>query len=294
MRPDHHERHSRPGVVANLNSQKTADQELIAGMSPRLARSAVSLFDNHSHETASGTLVRIGDRVLVATAKHVIPRKPCGRLAVLGGNPTDLKEGVLGVVRSGVSRTADVGYLEIDGAVALSYLDRSPVPLCMLSIDPPPSEDHRLLTVVGAPSCLTKQSPGCIEIGQISYTSRVLDQSSSVVGQVDPPVRSNVDLLLDYPHEGTGRIDSSVWNSMSAPAPPGMSGAGIWDCGLDDLGLWSPDRARLVGIQSAWHAQKRYIRGAVVRWWITLIHHDYPELRGEVAKTFPRLSSSNV
>ena len=76
-------------------------QELMSGLRPRLAGSAVALFDIQTHEAASGTLVQIAEKLLVATAGHAIPTNPCGRIAVLGGNPKDLREGILGVIRSG-------------------------------------------------------------------------------------------------------------------------------------------------------------------------------------------------
>ena len=75
---------------------------------------AVTVIDRKGYGTASGTLVEIGDRLFVATASHVIPNDPQGRLWLVKSSGSYENEGFPSFVafHKVKSERPDVGLLE--------------------------------------------------------------------------------------------------------------------------------------------------------------------------------------
>jgi hypothetical protein len=75
--------------------------------------------------------------------------------------------------------------------------------------------------------------------------------------------------------------DSSLDSSL--PSPKGVSGGGIWLPGLDEKALWSPKKARLIGIPRAWWRGYREEVALHIEHWLELVANDIPELKNEIA-----------
>ncbi|MFN9294885.1 MAG: hypothetical protein ACK6EB_42960, partial [Planctomyces sp.] len=76
----------------------------------------IGMFDEEHKELSSGTLVRIEGRIFVATAAHNIPSRPWETLQILPDQPRPTHLGILRPGMTGIDRTHDVGFVEIDPA----------------------------------------------------------------------------------------------------------------------------------------------------------------------------------
>ena len=71
-------------------------------------------------------------------------------------------------------------------------------------------------------------------------------------------------------------------------APGGTSGGGWWQ-GENVDSVWSAEKICLIGIQSTFNEQKKYIRGCQIHHWLRLLHKNEPKLRKTLKKAFKGL-----
>jgi hypothetical protein len=83
-------------------------------------------------------------------------------------------------------------------------------------------------------------------------------------------------LYVEYPREMM-----TAEGVKQLPRAPGLSGSGLWTVNPRVGGIWTPDMAKLVAIQRSW-TEWEWLRGTLIREWLTMIREDLPELAGEI------------
>ena len=94
-----------------------------------------------------------------------------------------------------------------------------------------------------------------------------------------------IDIFLDYPEDGTERLDTGA--PLRLESPEGFSGGGLWDQGFTTSELWSPENAVLFAIQSSWNESQRYVRAIQIIHWIDLLRSSIPQLRELIDNEIP-------
>jgi len=240
-------------------------------------------------EIFSGTLVRVGSRVLVATASHALDDPNPGHYRVLADRPSH-KDNWVKLIRVGRTETGgpDVGFLEIDPQTLTLLPKKSPCPLTRLHVRRDTSE-NRLVSLVGAPFALAdtvSSSQGKILAAQsMFYSTYTVPFDDVKISEPQPPLDKNIDILLEYPAEAAETIRLDTHAQFPLPHPHGMSGGAIWDQNFEPQ-LWSPESAILVGIQCAWFEDSRYLRAVQIVHWLRLLHKAYQDLRPLLDKTY--------
>lgn len=272
--------------------------EVIEGSRPSLYRHAVTILDTDGQNTsiASGTLVSILDRVFIATAGHCIPSNPQDRLWFLIPEPTSSLRERLQIINRGSESDVDVGFLELNKTEADDYFQEKEY--CELSQLTPsgPGREKALVTLVGNAAERIDHSQ---QFDGLPAVAAKVDSYSSVILSVDEwpsptssrrPPNIEVDMYLDYP-EQLSNLDSGT--EISASNPGGLSGGALWDMHAMDKGLWTPDCAKIVGIQSAWHPTLRYLRITQIVHWIRLLHDSNVDLQEHLAASYPAVFGTN-
>ncbi|HQZ65733.1 MAG TPA: hypothetical protein PLY87_11680 [Planctomycetaceae bacterium] len=259
-----------------------------------------------ARQTASGSLVEIGGKLFVATARHTIPNGT-QMLEFVGANVTYIEaseEKVPGkrdwkgradikVLKGGRHERLDVGFIEID-PFALNVLKHESISLSSVSVGA--QQYGRTAFVFGYPFELER-------IGKLSETERILHAMSLTysnpvlapeewpeVPSDDRQPEEHIDCLMRYSRDdqfksivpiGRNRNYHSVQLPELLPAVFGMSGGGFWQrwTPIADSQLWLACDYKLFAIQSSWSERGQYIRGIQIRHWLDLVSESYPELK---------------
>lgn len=226
-------------------------------------------------EVGSGTCVTIGGRFFVATAAHFIEDYANADLFIVHTRtpkPADQRVPIIGRgLRGGkVTDPVDVAFLEISGESAIS-IGKKFVPLERLE---PCCEDlpQDLAFVYGYPSEkvdpeLLKQQK--VRLQPIGYLTIPIDPAS--LGR-----DRNFDVYLEYPAAGNKLTTGEELDKL--PAAHGISGGGIWAAHVNEPGLWSPDKCKLIATEQSWRGDE-WVRGTQIQHWLDLVATDIPELR---------------
>ncbi len=244
----------------------------------------------------TGTVVAIGDQILVATAYHNLPerQKSLGLDGAIGLVAKDrIVEGDRSkwIVRCESNRILDIGIVELTPHAA-SELNLVPVGLERIH---DAGRGHPLCKarVIGYPAKFLQDhfpQQGIRGFRALSYGTEILDIEAwdeLHVSDLYPDEHAiliydqedNIDWLGDFVIETT------------APHPSGMSGGGIWQATapLDDTHLWTIDRLRLVAIETGWFENYSVLKGTQIIYWLKLVSEKYPHLRDRLEASFPRL-----
>lgn len=210
----------------------------------------------------SGTLIRVEQRVYVATAKHLFE----------GLGPSDL----IAVYWNEKDHRAGVGRSEI--VEAQGDLDLAALPLDIqdpdvgLSLDAlgtaRTSGHNELFVISGIPT----QSFACDE------ASRTVVAGHWSLGLVALPQQSwpapgalNLDRHILFNYTKAFALDGNG-KPMQAIDPPGLSGGGVWEVPISDEGIWLPEQARLVAVQSSVETKKwRFLCATRIRHWVEMV-----------------------
>jgi hypothetical protein len=226
-------------------------------------------------EIASGTSVKIGDHLLVATAAHNVDGlKPRDLEVIPAGRRTAKDPRVLGI---GLHRLwsqdyIDVAWLELESAGKSSEMWF----VRLEEIEPlnPEDEVHPVL-LQGYP-CASVEVPA-------QYQDRPVVESVGLMTlSVQPAHRrtvhhAGIDIALEFPpHDGS-------LNDANLPPPAGISGGGLWLVPrFANHAVWSPELAKLVGIGRAWWREPREFVGTRIEEWLELVAHDFPDIQSEI------------
>jgi hypothetical protein len=191
----------------------------------------------------SGLCVRIGNRYLVATAKHNLRHEgrelPISDLEVRArgeqyGPPLQVRS-------VGLASNLDLAWLDLDADVV--------------------KHPHLEFVTLGESASIIedKGQQACALLGYPAETAEkpshlqqpfLLESACVVTLSIPPPERHSQSEPSSFCIEWPPR-DLSLDGIL--PAPNGVSGGGVWLLPRhDEYLVWSPDRARLVGIETSW------------------------------------------
>lgn len=226
-------------------------------------------------EIGSGTCVTIGGRFFVATAAHVIEDYANADIFIVHTRtpkPAEQRVPIIGRgLRGGKSvDPVDVAFLEISGESATT-IGKTFVPLERLE---PfcPDLPRDLALVYGYPS--EKIDPELLQQRKVR-----LQPLGYMTPTIDPASLSrdrNFDVYLAYPAAGNQVTTGEELDKL--PAAPGISGGGIWAAHVNEPGLWSPDKCKLIAIERSW-LKYEWVRGTQIQHWLDLVAAEIPELR---------------
>lgn len=251
----------------------------------------LTLVDHHNRmRNGSGTLLKIGRHVFIATAAHLIPNQPSGRLWPLTREIRHQGDGFPAYSSFGRHPKYDVGYLEVDPEGAETYFgEREYATMEQVAIRGCGREDKSVI-LVGAPAEhaeVTRDSKTTATYKANVMTYWTVPLMPSEWPKVPPdacPADEAVDIFLNYPSDGVISIDGE--QDATLPDPSGMSGGGVWDQEFNSGEVWSPAAMKLIGIQSRWQSEGRYLRVIQIQHLLHLIYRDYPDIRSDLAERF--------
>ena len=257
-------------------------------------------------KTASGTLVQIADRLLVATARHTIPQGS-QMLEFIGANMIYVESSPevapgkrnwtgqrpIKVLDGKRHHKYDIGLIELEPS-ALSVLGHDAISLSNVSIRS--LQYGRTAFVYGFPFDFERpkrisDSEVMLGVGSMTYPNPVLapEEWPDVPADNSPPDET-VDCFMRYCRDDEMKTlvaigsDRNVEHSglpRRLPAVHGMSGGGFWQRWnpVEPGQMWYPCDYELFAIQSSWHEPGRYIRGIQIRHWLDLAAESYPDLK---------------
>jgi len=215
----------------------------------------------------SGTIFKIGDHLLIATARHVIPNNPTGRIWPLTREVRHDRGGFPGYVSLGRHPEYDVGYLEVHPEGAENYFGhREYCTVDQIALRGFGRRDKSVI-VVGAPAAhaqVTRHNENTLtyKANVMTYwTIPLLPNEWPSLPADAPPADEGVDIFLSYPEDDT--ITADGFAPINLPHPGGMSGGGVWDQEFNQGELWDPTAIKLIGIQSCWDDEAQYLRASV-------------------------------
>lgn len=234
----------------------------------------------------SGTLVSVGDKLFIATAGHIIADAQEEEVWALAGESQDSRSPAAPVLRKGKypDNDPDVGFLELGTISVSERLKKDACPLELLA-NYGCGRPLRPTILVGSPAEYLKRSGSALIPQFMAYYAMPMTEDEWEK-TVDPD--TDKDIFLDYPDTPAEEMGSGA--SMLLPNPKGMSGGGVWDQGFEDGVIWTNQSAKLIGIQSRWNDQSRYVRAVQIIHWLRLIHSSYPDARPLLEQHFADLS----
>lgn len=248
-------------------------------------------------QVSSGTVLEIASRIFVATAAHVIPSNPEGRLWLLPDQPRSSREGRLGFESFGRHPDYDVGFLELTPSAMREQLPRI-IPSSLQAIRLLNSgSTSSLSTLVGNPVQFIRsehfRNEPAIGLRVIAFTTivrAVEDWPTPPSG--NRPADQGVDVFFDYPNQGTERVDTG--EELTLTSPEGFSGGGLWDGTMRPGEVWSANSVALFAVQSSWNEVERYARATQIIHWLNLIRSQIPELQSVLEQQFPELTDMQL
>ena len=205
-----------------------------------LANFLAALLDLRTSSVSSGTVIRLGDHVFVATAGHAIPSDPDGRLWIVRRRARSASEGFPGFLkrRRHPNEEIDVGSLEADRDTLIDYLGHDD--FCALEnlADFGPGRENRGVVVVGAPAQKIRHLTDGVKTHLMGF--EMMPYGTPLFGrkqwpEVHPSDRapdSEIDVFLEYPSECLDVQPNTATGVSALPHPGGMSGGGVWDQGF--------------------------------------------------------------
>ncbi|HEX9658978.1 MAG TPA: hypothetical protein VGA18_01720 [Rhodothermales bacterium] len=257
--------------------KETVMDEALAGavteaMEKHARRSSAILLVNDGEERSLGTAtcVQFGERVLLATAGHVIStvRQQSDLMITAWGEEPCVE----GIPFSRISYRdhlgdKDVGWIEIDGAVAASR-GLQAIDLRSLSPYERPSGSN-LYMAYGVPA----------QFAKVRRDQNTVDVRITAIGYLTIPVFdvvNDVELVLEY--KGQAWFSNPA-RGFEMPNPKGMSGGGIWSLtNFEAEEPWSPTKCRLVGTIRSYRGHEGTLHGVQIQHWLQLVRDDLPEL----------------
>lgn len=217
----------------------------------------------HPDPIGSGTIIQMGSQLFVATAKHLLEEFTVDDLIGIYWGEKD-NRAVAAMESIIVDDNLDLAAIplppdtEARGGPLLEYeLDKEAV-------------ESELFVLTGVPTvkCDIDLESRVLQVGHFSLGCMRLPPHLWPTNPVKP-IRPDVDLLLNYTRD---YAMDRLGDPMCQIAPFGMSGGGIWSVPKNTDGIWSPDNARLVAIQSTVESdQWRYLRCTRIEPWIQLL-----------------------
>jgi len=243
----------------------------------------------------SGTLVKLGDRVLISTTRHTIPRRK-DLVTCVAKLPPEKVERVPKVLNLAKSDNHDVGLIELE-ADAPRLLGMDVIEVDRIA-DLESGRHYCKAWMIGYPKA--NQRANCPQQGVLGFkgnsmTCEPIDPiawGGIRMGKDDEPLCADDHVMTYYSLDGKLFVHSENPNRDEHPPEPfGISGGGLWQCRTPaEDRVWSPDELCLFAIQAAWCAGHEHLKAIQVIHWLRLVAETYPELREELCEQFPRLN----
>jgi hypothetical protein len=215
-------------------------------------------------EIGSSTLVRVGQRFLLATAGHAVDDAADREIRLV---PSGLTAGdPLPFVRRSLRRRgdADVAWIELS-AETVAARGLGFVTLASLGPDGGP-EDERCYLVQGYPAeRALGGNGGAFDLRAMGFVTVAAAARPGDVAVLYPPPAP----LAAVP-------------PAPVPHPYGISGGGIWTCPRLAAAPWHRT-TRLVGVARGWRERRNTLYGTPIEAWLARVAADFPELRLAVA-----------
>lgn len=242
---------------------------------------------------ASGTLVRVAAYNLIATAAHVCPSR-AERIEFVSKSGITCPPERNGIVR--ISKTSggpDVGVIEINDD-AVSNIGVVPITLDRISDNGPGHRDLRA-RVIGYPAAWrsTRERFGVQQgFSALSYGCETIEPSRWLAVTEKRSLDEQVEIVMDY------NDDVFEWGEKSPisgglPTPHGMSGGGVWQRTnkVQDSEIWTAEQYKLIGVQSYWLPDQRFLVAIQIVHWLKLVRDEYPQLQDEIDSRFFRIKN---
>jgi hypothetical protein len=288
------------GALRNPDHRPNAPQlsaaTSIAATENLYRHTAAYVFTNRKGEekVASGTLVQIGGRILLATVAHTSPRS-LESIALVKKSRLMTPEPLTCVIRRATSNVADVAVFEIQAdAVAIAGLE----PIGVERIyDGGPGTSNFKARLIGYPDTWVLPNtsiPGLRAFHGLSYGCEPIDPARWVA------IRGHSQLFDEHLHVvlefSRDVIDCGPKLAVpdGTPDPYGMSGGGLWQRNeaIKSNELWTAEGLCLFGIQSSWLTELEFLKAIQIIHWLKLVADEYPDLRDELNDRFPRIRES--
>lgn len=232
-------------------------------------------------QNASGTLVTIGGRLLLATVAHARPQSV--ETVHLVKKTSLISSGVVNcVVRRAVDHAADVGVFEL-AADSISRLGAEPIDIDRVHDAGYGSTDLKAC-VVGYPTRFISKGrhvKGMTELCGLSYGCEPIDPTRwGTIEDLKETASPQMDVVVEY------NPDVVEWGKAmpvppGLPHPAGMSGGGMWQpiSRTPENELWSPERLKLFAIQRSILTRHPFLVATQIIQWLKLVADTYPDLR---------------
>jgi hypothetical protein len=269
------------------SDEKKIDQIQWLALAKQAGSFTYCLIDRIKQTVATAIAIKLGRQFFFATAGHVIEDKH--KIEIIARDSVAVVTSSSFIARH-CDGKLDIGLIELDPSVAnrFDFTDRARL-LTMLNMD---SELPAL--VVGYPSqfirsietaLTSKDRLRVCRCDALIFRSVVLPQSEWPDDGLQESLVAERDLLVDFKPEQRVRplapgklLDNTTEVDCSQLDPHGISGSGIWLAQVKDQnGLWISD-VRLIGIQTGWYEQNRWLRGVQIGAWLDMVKAKYPDL----------------
>lgn len=228
----------------------------------------------------TGTCIRLGGRYFVATAGHHFTDAPlpqCISIAPLlspnGEDPMPVKGRHNWQV---ASPSVDIAWIELSDAECTT-LRQDFVDITQLETSGREVLGERMY-IYGFPGDpfdpLLQQARPDYRITSLSLDT--VGKSASAVSSAYEP--SVADIFAKYSARDVQGVRDRTYVASLPKVVKGLSGAGLWQFNDRDRFVWTPEAAKLVGIEHAWCAAEEWLRCTPIRHWLNLVAKDVPEL----------------
>ena len=242
----------------------------------------------------SGTLVKIGDRLLLATVAHTNPRD--GTVALIKKSGLMVPEPIFCVIQRVVSNDdeIDVGVFELT-AHAITMAGLEPIGIDRIH-DGGCGNTSIKSRLIGYPDewvITAPPLPNLKRFHALAYGCETIEPSrwGAIPHQNGINFDDKIHVVIHYSDDVVS-YDNKLPVPPGTPNPKGMSGGGLWQRPgpTPDDAIWTPSDLCLIGIQSDWLEKAGYLRSIQVIHWLKLVSDHFPDLRGELENRFPRLT----
>jgi len=220
---------------------------------------------NHGKPTllGSGTLVRVNARIFVATAKHLFEGLGDSELITVYWNERDRRAGIHRGQILEAAGDLDLAALPLD-------VEGADVGIPLDSVDTTGTPDaSELFIISGVPSTGLVCDDASRTVVAPHWSLGLVALPPDSWPKLNPPLSPKTDMVFNY--SACFALDANG-EPMKAVDPHGLSGGGVWRIPVDDNGVWSPLKARLVAVQrSVESGNWKWLRATHIRDWVQML-----------------------